>query len=53
MACSDGEALLRIPDTPARDALGEPLNRRGVENAMSEQFVTGQTIEEALARSRR
>ena len=35
---------------------GEPLIRRGVDLAMrmmGEQFVTGQTIEEALARSRR
>ncbi len=46
-----GQALTRLI---ARG--GEPLIRRGVDMAMrmmGEQFVTGQTIEEALGRSRR
>ena len=55
LAATNSEAGLGSALTRLIARAGEPVIRRGVDLAMrmmGEQFVTGQTIEEALARSR-
>lgn len=56
LTATNGEAGLATALTRLIGQGGEPLIRRGVDMAMrmmGEQFVTGQTIAEALARSRK